>query len=161
MISIETSISSAAEVLMVVPDAQQSLSQVGHLPPDVEEYFTNAQTVLQAGVPSAAAVELRRTLEAAAQHQGVNERTLVQSIQKLAEEGLITSTFVDVLGHIRKIGNTGAHASDQKLTHEEVVRALAFTTQVLKNLFEIPEELASLGQPEEDAVPEVLLETAA
>lgn len=148
VISVETPPDGEIRVIRVVPNEGRGLSEVNHLPDDVQEYFTNAQTVLQAGLPSSAAVELRRTLEAAAQHQGVNERTLVQSIQKLAEKGLITPIFVGVLGHIRKIGNTGAHASDQKPTQEEVERALAFTTQVLRNLFEIPKELELLGKPE-------------
>lgn len=145
-VSVETHIQ-AQRILKVVPETASSELRVNHLPGDVQEYYNNAQTVLNAGVPSSAAVELRRTLEAAAQHFEVSERTLVKSIEKLAEKGLITESFTDVLGHIRKVGNVGAHASDQNLTHEEVNRALTFTTQVLRNLFEIPEELKLLGMP--------------
>jgi hypothetical protein len=145
-ISIETSIQSA-RINKVVPDEPSSAMKVNHLPTDVEEYYTNAQTVLNAGVPSSAAVELRRALEAAAHHQGVNEKTLVKDIEKLAEKGLITANFVGVLGHIRKVGNVGAHAGDQTLTREEVEKAMTFTTQVLRNLFEMPKELELLGAP--------------
>ncbi len=148
-VSIETHVQ-ARSVLKVVPETASSELNVNHLPSDVQEYYENAQTVLNAGVPSSAAVELRRTLEAASQHFEVSERTLVKSIEKLAEKGLITDVFTNVLGHIRKVGNVGAHASDQNLTHEEVNRALNFTTQVLRNLFEIPEELKSLGAPAVD-----------
>jgi hypothetical protein len=148
-VSIETH-AQAQRIVKVVPETGSSELVVNHLPSDVKEYYDNAQIVLSAGVPSSAAVELRRTLEAAAQHFEVSERTLVKSIKKLAEKGLITEGFTDVLGHIRKVGNVGAHASDQSLTHEEVNRALSFTTQVLRNLFEIPEELKLLGVPSED-----------
>jgi len=148
-ISIETH-TNAQFVLKVVPETASSELKVNHLPSDVQEYYDNAQTVLNAGVPSSAAVELRRTLEAAAQHFEVNERNLVKSIEKLTEKGLITESFTDVLGHIRKVGNVGAHASDQSLTPEEVKRALTFTTQVLRNLFEIPKELELLGAPSSD-----------
>lgn len=146
VVSVETHPNGRAE-LKGVPEEASSELRVNHLPSDVAEYYENAQTVLNAGVPSSAAVELRRTLEAAAQHFEVNERTLVKSIEKLAEKGLITESFTDVLGHIRKVGNVGAHASDQSLTREEVDKALTFTTQVLRNLFEIPKELETLGVP--------------
>ncbi len=149
VISIETSTQSK-RIVKVVPEEPLSALKVNHLPSDVEEYYTNAQTVLNAGVPSSAAVELRRTLEAAAHHQGVNERTLVKAIEKLAEEGLITANFMGVLGHIRKVGNVGAHAGEQTLTREEVEKAMAFTTQVLRNLFEMPKELELLGMPTEE-----------
>lgn len=145
-ISIETH-PNANQINKVVPDEPSSAMKVNHLPSDVEEYYTNAQTVLNAGVPSSAAVELRRTLEAAAHHQGVNEKTLVKDIEKLAEMGLITTNFVGVLGHVRKVGNVGAHAGDQSLTREEVEKAMTFTTQVLRNLFEMPKELELLGTP--------------
>jgi hypothetical protein len=148
-ISVQTS-SQQRRVDKVVPEEPSSAMQVNHLPADVKEYYTNAQTVLNAGVPSSAAVELRRTLEAAAHHQDVNERTLVKAIEKLAEKGLITANFVGVLGHIRKVGNVGAHAGDQTLTREEVEKAMTFTTQVLRNLFEMPKELELLGTPAGD-----------
>ena len=130
--------------LAMVPDTRNP-SDVDHLPEDVAKYYSNALTVLGAGVPSSAAVELRRTLEAAASHHGITERTLVKSVQKLADKGLITKDFETVLGHIRKVGNQGAHATDVDLSEEDVRRALRFTTQVLRNLFEVPAELALLG----------------
>lgn len=149
-LSVETD-TQRQRVEKVVPVEPSSAMRVNHLPTDVEEYYSNAQTVLNAGVPSSAAVELRRTLEAAAQHQGVNERTLVRAIEKLAEEGLITNNFTGVLGHIRKVGNVGAHAGDQTLTRQEVEKAMTFTTQVLRNPFEMPKELELLGAPSEGA----------
>ena len=147
MVSIETD-EHDGWVMQVVPQEVGSKYQVNHLPEDVAIYYKNAQTVLNAGVPSSAAVELRRTLEAAAKHQGVTEKTLVKAVEVLAQKGLITQSFTDVLGHIRKIGNIGAHATDQVLNREEVDKALMFTTQVLRNLFEIPRELEELGAPE-------------
>lgn len=144
-ISIETTLSGAV-MMRTVPEQYQSAYRVEHLPTDVEEYFDNAQRVLNAGVESSAAVELRRTLEAAAKHQGIDEDTLVHSIEKLAEKGLITNNFVEVMRHIRKIGNAGAHAGDESLSAEDVQKALTFTTQVLRNLFEIPQELKSLEE---------------
>jgi hypothetical protein len=124
---------------------------VRHLPDDVRGFFEDAHRVLRAGVPDAAAVQLRKTLEASAAHKGVTERTLVDSIRKLVDDGFVTLDFKDVMTHIRKIGNTGAHYTDSRLTSDEVERSLRFTTQVLRNLFEVPGELAELAAetPEE------------
>ncbi|GAB3664746.1 hypothetical protein GCM10027596_29670 [Nocardioides korecus] len=127
-----------------LPEDHQSRYQIRHLPDDVSGYFSDAQRVIDAGVPDAAAVQLRRTLEAAAAHRGVTERTLVKSVEKLIEKGLITQDFGGVLHHVRKVGNQGAHATDERLEEAEVERALRFTAQVLRNLFEVPGELAAL-----------------
>ena len=131
--------------LNVLPASTDDQYRVSDAPEDVENYYRDALRVLQIGVPDAAAVQLRRTLEAAAAHFGVKSFPLVKAIRDLIAQGLITAQFGDVLGHIRDLGNMGAHATDRRLTQEEVERALRFTTQVLRNLFEVPAELRRLG----------------
>lgn len=126
----------------VLPESSQAVD-VDHLPDDVRAYYGDARRVLDAGVPDAAAVQLRKTLEAAAAHFGVDSGPLVQRIKKLIEQGLVTKTFGDVLHHVRVVGNTGAHASDVRVEEEAALRVMNFTTQVLRNLFEIPAELAA------------------
>lgn len=129
----------------LVPNTVNS-TDVKHLPTDVAEYYNNALTVLNAGVPSSAAVELRRTLEAAAKHNDITVTPLVKAIEKMVEEGLVAKSFSSVLGHIRKIGNQGAYAADENLSENEVRVALNFTTQILRNLFEVPKELELLNE---------------
>jgi hypothetical protein len=131
-------------VLRAVPRGDDAIVSVGHLPDDVRGFYQDAFRVLQAGVPDAAAVQLRKTLEAAAAHKGIRERQLVTSIKKLVEDGYVTLDFKDVMTHIRQIGNSGAHYTDVLLTAPEVERSLRFTTQVLRNLFEVPGELNEL-----------------
>ena len=63
----------------------------------------------------------------------------------MIKQGLVTKDFGDVLTHVRKIGNLGAHYTDETLTEAEVQRGLRFTTQFLRNLFEVPGELAQLS----------------
>jgi hypothetical protein len=69
----------------------------------------------------------------------------------LIKAGLITKQFSEALHYIRNIGNVGAHATDEKLDEPTVRRALRFTTQALRNLFEIPAELEALQREEEEA----------
>jgi hypothetical protein len=132
-----------AVVLTTIPDTGAVVT-VNHLPPDVERYYRDAIKVLEAGVPDAAAVQLRRTLEAAAAHHHVTTGPLIARITKLIEAGLITADFAKVLDHIRVVGNAGAHATDERVDETAARRALGFTTQVLRNLFEIPAELDAI-----------------
>jgi len=149
-----TSLSSQVEVgeIRALPESGSSRYRVSHLPEDVARYFSDAQRVIDAGVPDAAAVQLRRTLEAAAAHKGIKEKTLVKSVQALIQGGFITQDFSPVLHHVRKVGNQGAHYTDESLDESEVQRALRFTTQVLRNLFEVPGELAELRPPDDERI---------
>ncbi|MFE9565437.1 DUF4145 domain-containing protein [Streptomyces sp. NPDC006487] len=128
----------------VVPTGIDDAVTVRHLPEDVERYYTDALRVLRVGVPDAAAVQLRRTLEAAAAHFEIRERVLMKSIEKLIADGHVTQSFAPVLHHIRVVGNVGAHASDERVDHDTAQGALRFTTQLLRNLFEVPGELRAL-----------------
>lgn len=140
-------------VVSVSPERRLA-TDVGGLPADVASYYGDAIVVLEAGVPDAAAVQLRRTLEAAAAHFGVRSSNLVRAIEQLIANGLVTQQFGKVLHHIRAVGNIGAHASDARVDQASAERALRFTTQVLRNLFEVPAELLSLdGSSTARAVP--------
>ena len=130
-----------------IPEGTQA-SRIRHLPPGIEQTYRDAVRVLDAGVPSAAAVLLRRTLEGAAAQNGITERTLVKSIEKMIDDGLVTPSFGKVLHHVRTVGNQGAHCTDEGLTDAQVYQALRFTTALLVNVFEVPGDLAELEQDE-------------
>lgn len=149
----DSTIAPTAEVsvLSAIPSGDDPLVAVAHLPNDVKGFYDDAMRVLQAGVPDAAAVQLRKTLEAAAAHKGINEKTLVTAVRKLVEAGYVTLDFKDVMTHIRQIGNSGAHYTSVRLTADQVERSLRFTTQVLRNLFEVPGELEELRREAEAA----------
>ncbi len=119
---------------------------INHLPESISKYFRNAQIVLSAGVPSAASAELRRTLEASAAHFGATGGALVKQIQKLIDDGPVTRQFDEAMTHVRKIGNVGAHATDEEMTVRDTELASRFTVQLLRNLFEVPGELRSLKE---------------
>lgn len=127
-----------------LPSSDDFGVNVKHLPGDIKQFFETAQRALLAGIPDAAAVQLRKTLEAAAAAKGIQEKNLFGSVKKLLDGNYLTQDFSGVLDHVRKIGNIGAHYTDTVLTAAEVERSLRFTTQVLRNLFEVPGELEEL-----------------
>jgi len=137
--------------LSTFPVEERVTVAVAHLPDDVEAYYGDALRVLDAGVPDAAAVQLRRTLEAAAAHLGIKESSLVKSIEEMIAQQLITAQFGEVLHHVRKVGNLGAHATDERIDDTTAQQVLKFTMQVLRNLFEIPAELDQLGGSSDEA----------
>jgi hypothetical protein len=132
-------------ILWQIPSPDHEALTVDHLPESVDRYFGDALKAQRAGIPDAAAVQLRRTLEAAAKEVGIEEKTLYKAVEKMIEDGLLTTQFRDVLTHVRRLGNLGAHATDERIDDAELARAMKFTTQVLRNLFEIPAELAAIG----------------
>jgi hypothetical protein len=137
-------------VVRVFPGDLESAYSVSHLPEDIAGFLASAVRVLDAGVPEAAAVQLRRTLEAATAAKGLHDprKPLVASIQRLIDEGHVTKDFGEALSHVRKVGNLGAHYTDDRLSEEDVLRALRFTVQFLRNLFEVPGELRALADSE-------------
>ena len=131
--------------ISVVPEGTLG-TEIEGLPEQVSAYYADAVKVLQAGVPDAATVQLRRTLEAAAAVYEVQEKSLIKSIEKLIAQGHVTQSFGKALHHIRLLGNLGAHHSDERIDDAAARRALRFTTQLLRNLFEVPHELQILEQ---------------
>lgn len=144
------------KLLTVLPEPEAEVGlAVSHLPPDVHAYFKDSVRAMQADLPDAAAVQMRRTLEAAAAHfeddsGDIDNGPLVERIQRLVAAGLLTSQFGDAVHHVRQLGNLGAHAGDVRLDDDQARRALSFTTQTLRNLFEIPAELHTVRQDGEE-----------
>lgn len=149
-ILLENSVPGAGDAILRVIPSGAVVDEISDLPDDVAAYYRAAVTVLQAGVPDAAAVQLRKTLEAAAAHHGIDRGNLVSRIRHLIAQGLITKDFGGVLDHVRQVGNVGAHAGEERVDDATARRALRFTTQVLRNLFEIPAELRRLNPPPPD-----------
>lgn len=121
-----------------------------HVPAKPRSHYWSAKRALDAGLSGLAAVALRNTLEAAAAHHGIKQGALFERIDALANVGLITKQFKDVFHRVRMIGNAGAHDSDEQVDEQTARKALLFTTQVLRNLFEIPAELAEVAPEDEE-----------
>jgi hypothetical protein len=127
------------------------------VPDDVATYYSEAHIALQAGLTDASAVELRKTLERAAGHFNDHDGTLIDKgklvdrIKKLIEAGHLPPPFKDALDHVRLIGKIGAHAGEERVEQADLQATLTFTTQTLRNLFEIPHLLAQLDANDDDA----------
>jgi hypothetical protein len=113
----QSNLTGMSEVMsyQVLSEDGRGSSYIGHLPPPIERHYLAALRVLDAGVPEASAVQLRRTLEGAAASSGITGGNLVQQISQLVDQGMVTKDFGRAIHHVRKIGNQGAHFSDELL----------------------------------------------
>ena len=145
VVLLETSGMNQGDVtLNTYPEDVNAGHTIKFLPEEVEKHYLKAIRAIDAGLPDAAAVQLRKTLEAAADKNGALKNNLASSIQELIAKGLITPEFSKVLDRVRKVGNLGAHHTDEEIDIDTANQVLRFTTQVLRNLFEIPGELNEL-----------------
>lgn len=147
--------SNADRLISTYPQDVNEGRTVKYLPEEVEKHYLKAIRALDAGLPDAAAVQLRKTLEAAASKHDSLKGSLAASIKELIGKGLITGEFSKVLDRVRIVGNLGAHHTDEEIDQETAEQVLRFTTQVLRNLFEIPGELEELEEEsneDEDSV---------
>lgn len=136
-----------AAIAKIYPENGGDETIIKHVPDRIKKHYDDATKALNAGLPGPAAVELRRTLEGCATEVGIEQKVLARAITEMVSQGLITPEFSKVTQHVRIVGNQGAHFSDEEVTEEQAQRALEFTTQVLRNLFELPGELKLLEEP--------------
>ncbi len=136
---------SPGKEISVFPETEHRTS-IAHVPDEVMKEFVDAQRALDAQLHSSAAVSLRKCLEGAALQFEIEDRTLAKRIEQLAEKGLVTEAFKSAAHITRGVGNAGAHFGQGDEVEElEVRRAMKFTEQLLRSLFEIPGEVNALA----------------
>ena len=107
----------------------------GDVPPGIRREWEEARTCFGAKAYAACVVMVRRTLEGTCQEQGITERTLEQSLQKMAADGKIDSTLSDWAEVLRKVGNKGAHFTGKPVAREDAEDALSFAEAMLEHIY--------------------------
>jgi hypothetical protein len=105
------------------------------VPHPLRREWQEAQTCLRAKAYAACTVMVRRTLEGTCADQGAQERTLVKSLKRLADEGKIDETLSEWAKALRVVGNRGAHYSDELVSREDAEDALAFAEALLDHIY--------------------------
>lgn len=128
--------------------------EVDHLPESLVPLWDEAIKVFRVTAYASAVVACGRSLEAAADIRGVQGKTLNARINRMREDGLITSEFKGAMDYVRLIRNIGAHAG-KEVSRESAEGTMRFTQQTLRLLFGVPKELEQLtGHPPELDEPE-------
>lgn len=106
-----------------------------NVPTPLRREFEEAQTCFSSKAYEATAVMVRRVLEGTCKENDVQERTLVRSLQKLREEGLIDSTIAEWADALRLVGNEGAHYTGKQVLRDDAEDALAFAEALLDHIY--------------------------
>jgi hypothetical protein len=113
-----------------------------HIPKEVHRLYVQACGCRQKGMRDAAGMAYRKTLELALKALSMEiDASLVKRIEKMAEQGRITSAMAEWANEIRLDGNKAAH--DEEPTAEAVDQLHYFVHVFLLYAFTLP---AMVGQ---------------
>lgn len=84
---------------------------------------------------TASVVMAGRTLEGMAFLHGVNERTLVQSLKKLEENGILDGRLVEWATQLRVMRNEAAHFDGGPVSRQDAADVLALTEAILDYVY--------------------------
>lgn len=107
----------------------------GAVPKPLRREFEEAQTCFAARAYEATVVMVRRILEGTCRENNVQERTLVRSLAKLKEVGLIDNTLGEWADALRILGNEGAHYTGRQVPRDDSEDALAFAEALLDHIY--------------------------
>jgi hypothetical protein len=105
------------------------------IPESLRREWEEAQACFDAKAFTACVVMVRRTLEGTCQEQGVQERTLAESLKELRNRGLIDGALAEWADALRVLGNEGAHYTGRGVAREDAEDALSFAEAFLDNLY--------------------------
>jgi Domain of unknown function (DUF4145) len=106
------------------------------IPPELQRELQEGRRCFAHGLYIAAVVMAGRTLEGMAFLHGiVNERTLVRSLERLREAGILDGRLVDWASELRVMRNQAAHFQGAHVSREDAADVLALTEAILDYVY--------------------------
>jgi hypothetical protein len=130
------------ETLLYPPPTRTSFEGI---PDPVKRAYQQALRCYSSSSFDACALMCRRSLEALCKAFGLNNGTLQDKLEKLAEQRTIEARLVDWAHGIRIVGNEAAHDTDTELSKEDAKDALDFTEALLTYVFVLNERFAAFS----------------
>lgn len=104
-------------------------------PGDIRRAFEEAATCYRTRAHTAAAIMCRKTLEGICTAHGVNEGSLISSLRKMKDCGLIDERLFEWADMLRTTGNEAAHGVGTTISEADARDTLEFTNAILDYLF--------------------------
>jgi hypothetical protein len=104
-------------------------------PKNVQIAFAEACTCYRSRAYTATAILCRKTLEGICKVHGVNERSLISSLRKMKEDGVIDESLYEWSDALRNAGNEAAHDLDITVSEADATDIIEFTNAILDYLF--------------------------
>ncbi len=114
-------------------------------PNDVRDDYIEAIRCFEVNAYKACVVMCRRSLQASALEKGANKSRLVDQLEELMDNGIITQSLYEWTTEIRHEGNIGAHPDKDGLkyvTKDDAQAILHFVEEYLKHVYEMPARVA-------------------
>lgn len=115
-------------------------------PPDIADRYREAVSALNCGIPRAACMMARNTLEAVAVERGALNGSLVGKLRYLAEKQIISPILFQWAEEIREFGNAAAHDAERKSspTLDDAADVVNFTEVFLYYVYTLPTRIAEV-----------------
>ena len=112
-------------------------------PENIQLAFLEAYTCYRNRAYTAAAILCRKTLEGICKAHGVNERSLMASLKKMKDDGLIDERLHEWSDALRHAGNEAVHDVNVTVSQADAQDILEFTNAILDYLFSYRERFES------------------
>jgi uncharacterized protein DUF4145 len=123
------------------------------LPDIVRQSYDQAVRCENAKAYIAAAVMIRRALEAVAKQYEPTARSLHDALKGMLSRGLISQELSEWGNELRYIGNLGAHATDETVDREDAVEGLDFLQALLEIFYDLRPRFERMKVRRSDARP--------
>jgi hypothetical protein len=105
------------------------------IPEPLREAHDEARKCFHAKGYTAVVAMCGRTLEGACELQGVKERTLQKSLDKMKANGLIDGRLAEWADQLRGVRNSAAHFNSDPITRQDAEDSIAFSEALLDYLY--------------------------
>ncbi len=124
--------------------SQQKISPA--VPKEIGLTFAEALACLKAKAYTACAIMCRKTVEGISSAHGVHERTLLDSLKRLKDTGVIEHRLFDWADALRIVGNEAAHDVHVSVSRHDAKDLVDFTNALLEYIFTFREKFEKFKQ---------------
>ncbi|MEU3899754.1 DUF4145 domain-containing protein [Streptomyces sp. NPDC045251] len=122
------------------------------VPPEIEQAASEAHACLSIGAARGAVALARAVVEATAKAKGVTTHGIVQKINALRDNDIISPLTAEASHQIRMDGNSIAHGDigDEPISQDDAAAILEFMDALLDEVFQRPAKLQRLKERHEE-----------
>jgi hypothetical protein len=118
------------------------LEDINLIPHGIAEIYKETHEALAGQQPILTGIGLRAIVEAVCKTEGINEK-LFKAIDELETKGILTNSGVQILHHIRILGNDAAHEVKAN-GQAELLAAFEVVEHLLRTIYIIPAKAAKI-----------------
>ena len=118
------------------------LEDLSLIPHGIAEIYEETHLALSGQQPILTGIGLRAIVEAVCKTEGITGK-LVNAINALETKGILTKSGVEILHHIRVLGNDAAHEVKAN-GQQELLAAFEVVEHLLRSIYVIPAKAATI-----------------